>query len=202
MRPRGGPRLMGQNCDLTTTQKWNQPCTSQPRVCGLIGSAATVERGDVLRSTRFQRFLGRALRVRCLCCSLSGLRRPVPRGRDRGRAGLSVRVIVCNTVIWWTVKGSSRACSTRRTRSRSIPRPRTCSSIRTWGSTTSMTCGPVIRCSTRPSFLALVDVRGGWGPGAHGAASPGSCRDPRRCRPIGCYQASQALAAQYRKDRR
>jgi len=26
--------------------------------------------------------------------------------------------------------------------------------------------------------------------------------DSRRCRPIGCYEASQALAVQYRKDRR
>jgi hypothetical protein len=26
--------------------------------------------------------------------------------------------------------------------------------------------------------------------------------DPSRCRPIGCYGASQALAVQYRKDRR
>jgi hypothetical protein len=26
--------------------------------------------------------------------------------------------------------------------------------------------------------------------------------DPRRCGPIGCYEASQALAVQYRKDRK
>lgn len=32
--------------------------------------------------------------------------------------------------------------------------------------------------------------------------APARSRDPRRCRPIGCYEASQALAAQYRKDRR
>jgi hypothetical protein len=32
--------------------------------------------------------------------------------------------------------------------------------------------------------------------------APARSGDPRRCRPIGCYEASQALAAQYRKDRR
>lgn len=26
-------------------------------------------------------------------------------------------------------------------------------------------------------------------------------RDPRKCRPIGCYEASRALAEQYRRDR-
>jgi hypothetical protein len=32
--------------------------------------------------------------------------------------------------------------------------------------------------------------------------APARGGDPRRCRPIGCYEASQALAAQYRKDSR
>lgn len=32
--------------------------------------------------------------------------------------------------------------------------------------------------------------------------APARSGDPRRCRPIGCYEASQALAVQYRKDRR
>ena len=32
--------------------------------------------------------------------------------------------------------------------------------------------------------------------------APARSGDPSRCRPIGCYEASQALAAQYRKDRR
>jgi hypothetical protein len=32
--------------------------------------------------------------------------------------------------------------------------------------------------------------------------APSRSGDPRRCRPIGCYEASQALAVQYRKDRR
>jgi hypothetical protein len=32
--------------------------------------------------------------------------------------------------------------------------------------------------------------------------APARSGDPARCRPIGCYEASQALAAQYRKDRR
>jgi hypothetical protein len=32
--------------------------------------------------------------------------------------------------------------------------------------------------------------------------APAGSGDPRRCRPIGCYEASQALAAQYRKDSR
>jgi hypothetical protein len=31
--------------------------------------------------------------------------------------------------------------------------------------------------------------------------APARSGDPQRCRPIGCYEASQALAAQYRKDR-
>jgi hypothetical protein len=31
--------------------------------------------------------------------------------------------------------------------------------------------------------------------------APARSGDPRRCRPIGCYEASAALAAQYRKDR-
>jgi hypothetical protein len=32
--------------------------------------------------------------------------------------------------------------------------------------------------------------------------APARSGDPRRCRPIGCYQASEALAAQYREDSR
>lgn len=32
--------------------------------------------------------------------------------------------------------------------------------------------------------------------------APARSGDPSRCRPIGCYEASQALATQYRKDRR
>jgi hypothetical protein len=32
--------------------------------------------------------------------------------------------------------------------------------------------------------------------------APARSSDPRRCRPIGCYEASQALTAQYRKVRR
>jgi hypothetical protein len=32
--------------------------------------------------------------------------------------------------------------------------------------------------------------------------APARSGDPQRCRPIGCYEASPALAAQYRKDRR
>ena len=32
--------------------------------------------------------------------------------------------------------------------------------------------------------------------------APARSGDPARCRPIGCYEASKALAAQYRKDRR
>jgi hypothetical protein len=31
--------------------------------------------------------------------------------------------------------------------------------------------------------------------------APARSGDPQRCRPIGCHEASQALAAQYRKDR-
>ncbi len=31
--------------------------------------------------------------------------------------------------------------------------------------------------------------------------APSRARDPRRCRPIGCYVASQLLANQYRRDR-
>lgn len=31
--------------------------------------------------------------------------------------------------------------------------------------------------------------------------APARSGDPRRCRPIGCYEASPGLAAQYRKDR-
>jgi hypothetical protein len=30
--------------------------------------------------------------------------------------------------------------------------------------------------------------------------APARSGDPRRCRPIGCYQAAPSLAAQYRKD--
>jgi hypothetical protein len=32
--------------------------------------------------------------------------------------------------------------------------------------------------------------------------APARSGDRQRCRPIGCYEASQVLAAQYRKDRR
>jgi hypothetical protein len=32
--------------------------------------------------------------------------------------------------------------------------------------------------------------------------APARSGDPARCRPVGCYEASKALAAQYRKDRR
>jgi len=32
--------------------------------------------------------------------------------------------------------------------------------------------------------------------------APSRSGDPGRCRPIGCYEASQALAVQYRKDRK
>jgi len=32
--------------------------------------------------------------------------------------------------------------------------------------------------------------------------APARSGHPARCRPIGCYEASKALAAQYRKDRR
>ena len=32
--------------------------------------------------------------------------------------------------------------------------------------------------------------------------APARSGDPGRCRPIGCYEASQTLAAQYRRDRR
>jgi hypothetical protein len=31
--------------------------------------------------------------------------------------------------------------------------------------------------------------------------APSCGEDPRRCRPIGCYEASPGLAAQYRRDR-
>jgi hypothetical protein len=31
--------------------------------------------------------------------------------------------------------------------------------------------------------------------------APAHSGDPRRCRPIGCYEASRSLAAQYRRDR-
>jgi hypothetical protein len=31
--------------------------------------------------------------------------------------------------------------------------------------------------------------------------APARSGDPRRCRPIGCYQAADTLAAQYRRDR-
>jgi hypothetical protein len=31
--------------------------------------------------------------------------------------------------------------------------------------------------------------------------APARSGDPRRCRPIGCYEAAQGLAAQYRRDR-
>jgi hypothetical protein len=31
--------------------------------------------------------------------------------------------------------------------------------------------------------------------------APSRYGDPTRCRPIGCYEASQSLAAQYRRDR-
>ena len=34
------------------------------------------------------------------------------------------------------------------------------------------------------------------------ALAPARSGNPQRCRPIGCYEASQALAARYRKDRR
>ena len=33
------------------------------------------------------------------------------------------------------------------------------------------------------------------------APAPSRSGDPSRCRPIGCYVASSALAATYRKDR-
>lgn len=33
------------------------------------------------------------------------------------------------------------------------------------------------------------------------ALAPSRSGDPSRCRPIGCYVASSALAATYRKDR-
>ena len=32
--------------------------------------------------------------------------------------------------------------------------------------------------------------------------APARSGNPQRCRPIGCYEASRALAAQYRKDHR
>jgi hypothetical protein len=31
--------------------------------------------------------------------------------------------------------------------------------------------------------------------------APARSGDPRRCRPIGCYEAADRLAAQYRRDR-
>ncbi|MQA78144.1 MAG: hypothetical protein GEV10_06650 [Streptosporangiales bacterium] len=31
--------------------------------------------------------------------------------------------------------------------------------------------------------------------------APARSRDPRRCRPIGCYEAAPGLASQYRRDR-
>jgi hypothetical protein len=31
--------------------------------------------------------------------------------------------------------------------------------------------------------------------------APARSGDPHRCRPIGCYQAADRLAAQYRRDR-
>jgi hypothetical protein len=53
----------------------------------------------------------------------------------------------------WRVRHLADLPACRPHRSRSIPAPRTCSSIRTWGSTISMTSGPAIRCSIPPGLL-------------------------------------------------
>jgi len=91
----------------------------------------------------------------------------------------------------------------RKTRSRSIPRPRTCSSIRTWGVDDIddvWASDPLFYPAKPPAHWLMCAEVGGRV--LMVPLAPARSADPRRCRPIGCYEASQALAAQYRKDRR
>lgn len=74
--------------------------------------------------------------------------------------------------------------------------------IRIWESGTSTTCGPVTRCSIRPSppahWLMCAEVSGRV---LVVPLAPSRSRNPRRCRPIGCYEAAPALGSQCRRDR-
>ena len=67
---------------------------------------------------------------------------------------------------------------------------------------TSMTYGPAPRCyPAKPPahWLMCAEVSGRV---LMVPLAPARSGDLSRCRPIGCYEASQVLAAQYRKDRR
>jgi hypothetical protein len=83
-------------------------------------------------------------------------------------AGYSV--VVCNTIIWWAVSGSIQTCWMRKTRLRSTPRLRTCSSIRTSESMTSVMCGSATAVLPGQAASALAHVRRGRRPGARGPA--------------------------------
>jgi hypothetical protein len=101
------------------------------------------------------------------------------------------------------MSGSTRACSMRRTRSRSIPRLRICSSIPhlgiddiddVWAS------DPLFYPAKPPAHWLMCAEIGGRV--LMVPLAPSRSGDPRRCRPVGCYEASPALVVQYREDRR
>ena len=126
------------------------------------------------------------------------LERPAP-----GEVGHVLRrqdVVVCYTLTGWT-SHSTWTFSMTRTRSRSMLKPRTCSSTRTSASTTSTTFGPTIRSSTPPPpahYLMVAEVAGTV---LVVPIAPSRSGDPSKCRPIGCYEASSGLAATHRRDR-
>ena len=95
--------------------------------------------------------------------------------------------------------GSPRRLGRGARPSAAAPQVHTCSSIRTLASMTSVTCGPATRCSTQPSLQRTGSCAPR--PGARGPLALARSGDPHRCRPIGCYQAADRLAAQYRRDR-
>lgn len=90
----------------------------------------------------------------------------------------------------------------RKTRSRSTPRPPTCSSIRIWGIDDIddvWASDPVFYPAKPPAHWLMCAEIGGQVLVV--PLAPARSGDPRRCRPIGCYQAADKLAAQYRRDR-
>ena len=115
----------------------------------------------------------------------------------------SLCVVVCNTIIRWAANGSIRTCWMRKIRSKSIRKPRTCSIKHphlgiddiddVWAS------DPLFYPAKPPAHWLMCGEVGGRVRVVPLAPSRGG--DRHRCRPIGCYEASAELAAQYRRDR-
>ena len=101
----------------------------------------------------------------------------------------------------WRLSGSIRIFSTTKIPSKSTIKLYTCSSIRTvtsdiidvWAS------DPLFYPARPPAhWLMCAEVAGRV---LVVPLAPSRTGDPRRCRPIGCYEAAPGLATRYRRDR-